>query len=238
MKIMAFGIHPDDTELGCGATIAKCAAQGHEVTLVDLTRGENSSNGTPEERAREAAQAAKILGCRRRENLGIPDAGVQAENPEFQRRVVDAIRQFCPDVVLFPLADDPHPDHQSGGVLVERAIYFSAVDGYKTGGTSRRGCAGPWAVKQGLIYPGRRDLDPDVIVDVTGTFQTKMDAVRAHQTQFVRGNSAKATPLNQPDFLSTVEARARWAGSLIGVRYGEPFMTLKAVKLEDLSVFA
>lgn len=239
MKILVFGIHPDDVELGCGGTVAMCAEHGHEVTIVDLSQGESSSNGTPEERAREAVEAARILGCTQRLNLGIPDAAIQGENIEQQKKVVSSIRLHRPHLVLLPLKDDPHPDHAAGAVLIERAIYFSGIHGYQTGAAEGgEDDAAGWTVKQGLVYPGRRDLDPDVIVDISNSFQKKMDAVLAHRTQFDGGELAKETPLNQPDFLSAVEARARWAGHLIGVRYGEPFKTIRKMGIRDLSVFS
>jgi bacillithiol biosynthesis deacetylase BshB1 len=231
MKIVVFGIHPDDAELGCGGTVALCSTQGHNVVLIDLTRGESSSNGTPEEREQEAAEAARILDCRSRENLELPDTGLMGEDPEQQRAVVSAIRRHRPDLVVWPSRDDPHPDHVSGGALIERAVYLSGIHGYRSGDDEDR-----WMVPNGLIYPGRRELEPDVIVDVSDTFQTKMDAIRAHRTQFGAHEGVKDTPLNRPEFLAAVEARAVTAGYRIGVRYGEPFKTLKTLGVKDLSI--
>jgi bacillithiol biosynthesis deacetylase BshB1 len=232
MKVLAFGIHPDDVELGCGGTVALCASQGHEVTIVDLTRGESSSNGTPEERAREAQEAARVLGCSERANLGLPDAGLVGENPDQQRAVVEALRRYRPDVVLTPSSDDPHPDHASGGVLIERALYLAGIHGYRTGGRPVE----RWVGRAALVYPGRRDLEPDLIVDVSEVHETKMSAIRAHRSQFEAGAKYTDTPLNRPGFLESVEARALWNGHRIGVRFGEPFRSLGMIGIKDLSV--
>jgi bacillithiol biosynthesis deacetylase BshB1 len=232
MKILVFGIHPDDVELGCGGSVAKCNRQGHEVTILDLSRGESSSNGTPEERALEAEEASRILGCGGRKNLGLPDGGISVGDAAGRKKIVGAIRTLRPELVLLPSRDDPHPDHSAGAVLIEEALYLAGIHGFKTG-TGDESQA--WVVEQGLIYPGRRDLDADVIVDVSDTFEIKMDSIRAHRTQFDRGEESKETPLNQTDFLSAVEARCRLAGHLIGVRYGEPFKTMKKISLENFS---
>ena len=236
MKVLVFGIHPDDVELGCGGTVAKSVGQGHKVMIVDLSRGESSSNGTPEERALEAQEAAKILGCGGRENLGITDGEIRAGDFDGRKKVVAAIRRIRPDLVLMPSQDDPHPDHAGGAVLIEESVYLAGIHGYTAKGCAAENTQG-WATGQGLIYTGRRDLEPDVIVDISETFAAKMDAIRAHRTQFGRQETCKETPINQAGFLSAVEARCRWAGHLIGVRYGEPFKTLKKIGLKDLSIF-
>jgi bacillithiol biosynthesis deacetylase BshB1 len=228
MKIVVFGIHPDDVELGCGGTVARFTGRGHDVVLVDLTRGESSSNGTPEERAAEAIAAARILGCEDRLNLDLPDTGLNSQDEDQQRAAVAAIRNHRPDLVILPSKDDPHPDHASGGELIERAIYLAGVYGYKAGGNEPS-----WSPRNGLIYPGRRELEPDVVVDVSDTFATKMDAIRAHRTQFSTFAGARETPLNRPGFLAAVEARAVGAGYRIGVRYGEAFKLLRPIAIED-----
>jgi len=230
MRLLVFGIHPDDVELGCGGTVAVHSRAGHDVVLADLTRGESSSNGTAEERAREAQDAAAMLGCRERRNLTLPDAGVRADDPEQQRAVVQSIRDVRPDVVLLPFGDDPHPDHASGAALVERALYFAGIHGYRT-------AAPAWKVPAALVYSGRRVVRPDVVVDITAVQEVKMRAIRAHATQFGGGEGRVATPLNDPDFLEVVVARDRTHGALVGVRYGEAFHARSPVPLSDFGVF-
>lgn len=228
MRVLAIGIHPDDVELGCGGTVAVQTAAGHDVVIADLTRGESSSNGTPEARAREAARAAEILGARERVNVGLPDAGVRSEDPEQTRRVVDLIRRVRPRVVLIPYSNDPHPDHYSGGLLVERALYLAAVHGYGAPDSA-------WKTPIALVYSGRREVRPDVVVDVTAVFETRRAAIDAHATQFGRDATAKPTPLNAPGFQDVVEARCRIVGHLIGVTWGEAFQTARPVPARDLA---
>lgn len=236
MRIMAIGIHPDDVEIGCGGTVALSTAVGHEVTLVDLTRGESSTNGTPEERAREAAEAARILGCTRRVNAGLPDAGVQSEDPAQTRAVVSILRAYRPDIVFVPNPDDPHPDHASGGKLVQRALFLSNVNGYVTeAGGSRQE---RWHVGRALVYSGRREVTPDVVIDITAHYETKLASVRAHATQVGGGEGQLATRLNDATFFRGIEGRALVAGRRVGVQYGEAFALIAPLHLESLDFFA
>jgi bacillithiol biosynthesis deacetylase BshB1 len=230
MKILTFGIHPDDIELGCGGTVALAAGQGHELILVDLSRGEASSNGTPEERAAEAKKAAAILGAERRINLGLPDCSIQSEDPAQTQAVVETIRSIRPDLILLPHKVDPHPDHASGGVLIERAIYLSGIHGYAAGTKA-------WSVRRGLVYMGRLEFEPDFIVDITSTISIKEDAIRAHRSQFIREEGRNHTAINSPDFLPFLQARSGSYGYRIGVEHGEPFRSMRPVALKDFVLF-
>ena len=234
MRIMAIGIHPDDVEVGCGGTVALCAAHGHEVTIVDLTRGESATNGTPEERAREATEAALILGCARRDNAGLPDAGVQSEDPIQTRAVVGIIRAHRPELVLAPNPDDAHPDHASGGELVQRALFLANVNGYATAWEGARQLR--WKVARTLIYSGRREVYPDVVVDITAHYDTKLRSIRAHATQVGSGDAQLATPLTDSRFFGAVEGRALVAGRRVGATYGEAFEMLTPLRLSDLTL--
>jgi bacillithiol biosynthesis deacetylase BshB1 len=229
---MALGIHPDDVEIGCGGTVALCAARGYDVTIVDLTRGESATNGTPEEREGEAREAARILGCARRENAALPDAGVQSEDPIQTRTVVSLIRAHRPDVVLIPNPLDAHPDHASGGSLIQRAVFLSNVNGYVTERDGRR--QERWKVARSLVYSGRREVRPDVVVDVTPYYPAKVRAIRAHATQVGLVEEALATPLTEPGFFRAVEGRALVAGRRVGVAYGEAFELLAPLSVQDL----
>lgn len=230
MNILAIGIHPDDVELGCAGTLVLAVGQGHRIVIADLSDGAASSNGTPEIRAAEAARAADILGIHRRVNLGLPDAALRGEDPDQLRIVVGAVRDAVPDLVLVPSGEDPHPDHVAGAALVEKALYLSGVHGYEARGKA-------WPVKNAMVYPGRNELDANLIVDVSASWDTKIEAIRAHESQFSGGPGSKPTPLNAPDFLSAVEARSRLYGQKIRVSHGEPFRSLRPIKLENLAIF-
>ncbi len=228
---MAVGIHPDDVEIGCGGTVAVCAARGDSVVAVDLTRGESSTNGTAEERAREADAAAKILGCTR-VNAGLPDTGVRSDDPAQIQALVVVIRAHRPEIVLVPNADDPHPDHAAGGLLVRHAIFLANVNGYATELNGRR--QERWKVARSLVYPGRSDVRADVVVDVSAVYETKLAAIRAHATQVGGGAGALPTPLTDPNFIGAVDARDRLAGRRIGATHGEAFELLAPIALDGL----
>src|SRR5262245_1652437 len=132
MRVLAIGIHPDDVEISCGGTVAVLCARGDEVVILDLTRGESSTNGTPAERAREAETAARILGVGKRFNAALPDAGLRSDDLEQRRAIVTVIRAVQPHIVLVPNPNDQHPDHAAGGILTEFAIFMANVDGYPT----------------------------------------------------------------------------------------------------------
>jgi bacillithiol biosynthesis deacetylase BshB1 len=230
MRILVFGIHPDDVELGCGGSVALAARQSHEITIVDLSSGESSSNGTPQERAREALEASKVLGVNERLNLGFPDTAIRSEDLSQTRAVVDCIRRIKPGILFLPDRRDPHPDHASGGLLLERAVYLSGVHGFETGTDA-------WSVGAVLIYMGRTEFDPHFIVDITSTYSVKIQAIRAFRSQFIAEEARRPTPINSPDFLPFLEARSRLYGHRIGARYGEPLQTLKPTALREFSIF-
>jgi bacillithiol biosynthesis deacetylase BshB1 len=231
MNILAIGIHPDDIELGCGGTVIVAADGGHDVVMVDLSDGAASTNGTLDEREREAARAAEIMGVTGRQNLSLPDTAIQSEDPAQVRRLVSAIRTARPEVVLAPSSDDPHPDHASGGTLVRRAVYLAGIRGYQP--DEER-----WSVQTVMIYGGRVEVEPHLIVDITSTQKTKMLAIAAHESQFSPGAGKQPTPLNAPEFLPAIEARDRVCGQKIRVEFGEAFRLLKPIALRDFSIFS
>jgi bacillithiol biosynthesis deacetylase BshB1 len=229
MRILVFGIHPDDIEFCCGGTVALAVKLGHEVVMADLTDGGASSNGTIEQRAREAETAAEILGVGERVNLGFADTEVQSESLEQARTVVNCIRRYRPELVLAPHRKDTHPDHISGGILVERAIYLSGIHGFRTPEPH-------WAVPAALMYMGRSEFEPDLIVDITSTYDIRLRSIQAHQTQIGGGDDRNSTPINSVEFLPLLEARARTYGFKIGVKYGEPFQSLRPLPLKNFDM--
>jgi bacillithiol biosynthesis deacetylase BshB1 len=230
MKILALGIHPDDVEVGCGGTVALAARSGHDVVVADLSPGGSSSNGTLDDRSREAAEAARILGVTARRNLGLPDTRIQSEDDAQAGVVVECLRAERPALVLVPSSDDPHPDHSAGGRLIEKALYLAAIHGYRRGEPA-------WRAAHVLVYPGRTDFEPDIVFDVTPTHDAKIQSILAHATQFKAGEGRASTPLNSPDFLGVVEARARTHGRRIGVRFGEGFRSPRPIGLADFRLF-
>src|SRR5262245_19677014 len=133
VQLLAFGPHPDDLEIGLGGTLAKHAALGHSVGLCDLTRGEMSSNGTPEERVREAEAARKVLGAAWRENLALPDRAI-GTSPLHLRAIVEIIRRVRPVAIAIPYWQDRHPDHQAASTLLRDAVFNAKLRRYDAQG--------------------------------------------------------------------------------------------------------
>ena len=228
LRILAVGAHPDDVEISCGGTLALAAKQGFVALVLDLTRGELSTNGTVEERAKEAAEAARILGVTDRRNAGLPDGRVDSRDPEQVRAVVRLLRSLRPSVLFTHAPRDRHPDHVEASQLVDRAWYLAGLRQYDGEGTPHRA--------EGRYYfISRITLEPTFIVDITPVWEEKKRAVLAHGSQVGRGAKSVSTPLNDPDFMERIEARARHFGGQIGVRYGEPFRSTEPIGFRSLA---
>jgi len=214
--ILAIGAHPDDIELGIGGTLALFAAQGLRVALVDLTQGEMGSRGTVEERAREAAEAAQILGATHRECLGLPDSAL-ADTPEQRMRIADCIRRLRPRLLLTHMAPDRHPDHSAANALVHAANFTAGLIKLDLPGAPHR------ADRILHFYPYTEGPEPPLVVDISNTFETKRAALRAYQSQFHNPHyTGPETAISSQAFWDAIETRAAYWGSRIGVAYGEP----------------
>jgi bacillithiol biosynthesis deacetylase BshB1 len=224
--VIAFGSHPDDVELTVGGTVLLLRARGHEVAMVDLTRGELGTRGTPEIRAEEAAEAARRLGVKVRINLGLPDGHLRATD-EARKKVVEVIRRLKPLVVLAPRPDDLHPDHAHASVLVREAAFLSGIARFGGGGAAHR----PRAVLQ---YASHTQFDPSFVVDVSEHFAAKKHAALAYKSQFHDpGSKDPATYISSAGFWDWWEGRARYYGNLVGARYGEPFFVESPLLVAD-----
>lgn len=233
MILLAFGSHPDDIELGVAGTLAGAVQHGHRVVIVDLTRGERASAGTPELRAEEARAAAKILGAERL-CLGLPDTGLARFDDGQQRAVVEVIRQVRPQLIIAPSGRDAHPDHRETHHLVRRAAVFAGLARHSASGSPHR----PDLL---LFYPSSRENlgSPVVVIDVSSTIELKMQALACYKSQFVRAPGGASTPLNAEGFLERVRSRAAAVGVTIGVAYGEAFLTDRPLLARDpLSLLA
>jgi bacillithiol biosynthesis deacetylase BshB1 len=221
--------HPDDAELVMGGTLAREAARGRRIALVDLTRGEAGSRGTPEIRAREAAAAAEILGVSHRECVGLPDASLAA-TPEARDLVVAALRRLRPRVVILQHWEQRHPDHAVASRLVYDASFVAGLRSYRPElGAAFR----PQKLVYALTTTEGSDLSPGFVVDITETFETKMRAVAAFTSQFEPPAQRDALlPLDR--FRESVELAARRHGQRIHVLYGEGFVTREPVEVRDL----
>jgi bacillithiol biosynthesis deacetylase BshB1 len=232
LDILAFGAHPDDVELGCGATIAKEVASGKTVGIIDLTKGELGTRGTEFTRKEEAANAAEILGVSVRENLGFAD-GFFTNDKQHQLEVIKMIRKYQPEIVICNAIDDRHIDHGKGSKLVSDACFLSGLLKIETEveGQSQE----KWRPKTVYHYIQWKNIKPDVVVDVTGYIDIKMKSVLAYKTQFFDPNSKEPeTPITSQNFTDSVKYRARDLGRLINSEFAEGFTTERYVATESL----
>ncbi len=226
--VLALAPHPDDIELSAGGTVALLAAAGRSVAMVDLTRGERATRGTPELRAREAAAAAGALGVAERENLGLPDGGLSRHDPAQLEAVVEAIRRHRPRLVIAMHWNDDHPDHIEAGHLVRRAAYLAGLRNWPA---PDREAARPGRV---IFAMGRRPFTPSLVVDVTAHYEAKRRAVAAYASQFRRdAGDPLVTPISNPEFLARLEGRDRTYGGRVGAEFGEPFFEVGPVPVRD-----
>ena len=235
LDILVFGAHPDDVELGSGATIAKEVANGKKVGIVDLTRGELGTRGSAEIRDVEAAAAAKILGVVARENLEFAD-GFFVNDKEHQLAIIRMIRKYRPEIVLCNAIDDRHIDHGKGSKLVSDACFLSGLIKIDTKLDGDDQWQNPWRPKIVYHYIQWKNIEPDVVVDVTGYIDKKTEAIMAYSSQFYDPKSKEPeTPISSKNFTDSVNYRARDLGRLIGVEYGEGFTTERFPAVNNLT---
>jgi len=137
LDVLAIGAHPDDVELSCSGTIAKLVKQGRLVGILDLTRGELGTRGTAALRAKEAAEAARILGVRVRENLNIPDGNIEISKKNVAK-IITVIRRYRPQILLIPYSSERHPDHEHAHLLAKEAWYYSGIAKIRTTDRGKR----------------------------------------------------------------------------------------------------
>ncbi len=229
LDILAFGAHPDDVELHIGGTLAKMASRGYAVGVVDLTRGELGTRGTPAIRLREARNAAKILGLRVRENLGLPDGEVLV-TPAARLKVIRALRKHKPTIVMAPHWDEAHPDHANAGRLVAEAAHHAGLAKLKTGQERFR----PKAILYFMLPPYVR---PSFIIDVSSHITQREAAIKAHRSQLFDAARKPDTYLSQPDFLYRVDAVVSYYGTLVGRAKGEAFFMKVPPEIPDIVDF-
>lgn len=235
LDILVFGAHPDDAELGAGATIAKEVANGKKVGIVDLTRGELGTRGSAETRRVEAEASAKILGISIRENLAFAD-GFFKNDQEHQQGVIRMIRKYRPETVLCNAVDDRHIDHGRGSKLVSDACFLSGLIKIETKLKDSDTPQEVWRPKHVYHYIQWKNLNPDFVVDVSGFIEKKKAAILAYETQFHNPNSKEPeTPISSVNFLDSVEYRARDLGRLVGVDHAEGFTVERHIGVQSLS---
>lgn len=233
LDILVMAAHPDDAELGCSGTICSHIAIGKKVGIVDFTRGELGTRGTPEIRLAESIKATKIMGIHVRENLGFRD-GFFVNDEEHLLKLIRVIRRYQPEMVLANAPDDRHPDHGKGCQLAVDACFKSGlrmIETFDDDGTLQSA----WRPKNVYHYIQDRFIRPDFVVDISKFWEQKEASIQAFKSQFYDPNSTEPNSyLSSPAFLKFVEARNREMGHAIGVEFGEGFTSYKKIGVSDL----
>lgn len=235
LDIIAFGVHPDDVELSCAGVLLAEKNNGKKIGIIDLTQGELGTRGDAVTRMQEAAAAAKILGVEIRDNLGMADGFFQNDEAH-QRKIIESLRTYQPEIILCNATSDRHPDHGRSAKLVEDAAFLSGLGKIETvkDGLSQA----PWRPKYVLHYIQDRFLQPDFVMDITTVFEKKLEAIKAYTSQFHNGQAdGPQTYISTPDFLDSVVYRHKWFGKMIGVKYAEGFISQKMIGFKNFDAF-
>jgi len=223
LHILAIAAHPDDIELGCAGTLIKHAKAGQAVGIIDLTEGELGTRGSVATRYEEAANAAKVMGIIIRENAQMSD-GFFRNDEAHQRKLISYIRHYQPEIVIANAVEDRHPDHGRGGRLIADACFLAGLRKIET---ERDGISqSPWRPKRVYHMIQDRPLIPTFIVDISDTFEQKMEAIRCYTSQFYNpGSSEPLTYIATGRFLNDVASRDALTGRRIGTEYAEGFIS-------------
>lgn len=232
LDILAIGAHPDDVELSCSGVLAKEATNGKITGILDLTRGELGTRGTPAIRAQEAAAAASILGVSVRENLGFRD-GFFINDEKHQLEIIKIIRKYRPEIVLCNAVYDRHPDHGMGSELASKSCFLSGLRMIETELDGHKQEA--WRPKQVYHYIQWQDMEPDFIVDITGFMDVKIESVAAYGSQFYDPNSDEPeTPITSKNFFDSIKYRAANLGRYLGTEHAEGFKAERYTGVDSL----
>jgi N-acetylglucosamine malate deacetylase 1 len=237
--VLVVSAHPDDAELGCGGVVKDLTNRGKVVVMVDCTRGELGTRGTPEIRAAEAQSAGRILGVSDRVNLDFPDGEVQDDTQSIHAMCA-VIRRFQPRIMLIPPPIERHPDHSAVHRICTAANFFSGVSKVLLEHSNQQ--LEPHRAEKLYCYQQNYDFPslPSFYVDISSTFNDKMDSILAYRSQFHSPHDEfkdqPPTLISRPEFLQELEARARYYGSRIGVNYAEGFYSVQPLGLSTMSV--
>jgi bacillithiol biosynthesis deacetylase BshB1 len=231
LDALAVFSHPDDAELSVAGTLLRLKALGYRTGVLDMTRGEMGTRGTPELRAEEAVAAARLMKLDLRLNLGQPDGHIWLTE-EARTAVVRVLRAHKPKVLLTTHWDDPHPDHANTCRIVREAARLATMARYDAEGSEGNQPPLPMPAIMHSLFS--RHVVPSFIVDVSDFVDEKMAAIRAHASQFYRAESKEPiTRISEAGYVEQIEYRMRYFGALIGVAAGEPFYVREALNVDD-----
>ena len=228
VDVLAIAAHRDDAELSCGGTLIKAAALGYRTAVLDLTQGETGTRGSAELRAQEASRAAEVMGLTARENLNLPDAGIE-NTPATRARLAVAIRRYAPKIVIAPSQQGRHPDHRVSAELVRDACFIANLAKVEPAVPKHR----VEKIIHALTH--RQDfIKPTFVVDISEEFERKLEAIRCYSSQFDDARQAgEVYPTGEPLY-DVIRHYGAWYGSLIRTRFGEPFFTTETMRVDDI----
>jgi len=225
LDLLAVAAHPDDIELTCAGTVIKMGRLGYRTGILDLTRGEMGTRGTPEERVKEAEKAGRIMGLTVRENARLPDGKL---TPDWDTKMVlvKALRKYRPKLWLIPCTEDRHPDHAA---TAEAGLHAAFLAGLRKIDTGQEPFRPTWT----LHYFCRWEGYVSFVIDVSEDFETRLKAIQAYKSQFSDPNAGPNTFISRPQFLESIISRAKYYGSKIETTYGEPFWSREILRVDD-----
>jgi bacillithiol biosynthesis deacetylase BshB1 len=226
--VLAIAAHRDDVEQTCGGTLLRMAARGLRTAILDLTQGEAGTRGSAEERAQEAAEAAKLLGVGWRQALSLPDGAVE-NTIENRIQIARVLRQVRPRVVILPYWQARHPDHAAAGSLGYDACFLAGLKKIDTGAEPHR----PFKIVYASLYA---DVRPSFIVDITPFIEQRHAALMAYRSQYANQAAGGGLFVPEEEIRERTQAEARHYGLLAGVRYGEPFVQKEVGLVDDLTL--
>jgi bacillithiol biosynthesis deacetylase BshB1 len=226
--VLAIAAHRDDVEQTCGGTLLRMAARGLRTAILDLTQGEAGTRGTSEDRAREAAEAAKLLGVSRRKALDLPDGAIE-NTVENRKKIVRVLRKVRPRVVILPYWQARHPDHAIVAALGYEACFLSGLAKIETGSPPHR----PFKIVYASLYA---DVRPTFVVDITPFIEQRHNALMAYKSQYANQAAGNTLFVPEEEIRERTFAEARHYGLLAGVKYGEPFVQKEVGLVDDLAL--
>jgi len=236
LDVLAIAAHRDDVEQTCGGTLLKMAEQGHRTGILDLTQGEMGTRGTAEDRAREAAEAARILKVSFRQALDIPDGRVE-NTWENRLKIARTIRQQRPRIVILPYWQGRHPDHYTCSTLGYEACFLAGLSKLQLENSGQEPLVDrphrPFKIIYATLY---YDIRPTFVVDITGQFEARLESIYAYKSQFTDQEAGRNDFPAHAEIRERVSTMAHFYGMLAGVKYAEPFVQKEVGLVEDLTV--
>jgi len=227
LDVLSITAHPDDTELTCSGTVIKMVEAGYKAGLLDLTGGESGTRGNARLREQESRRASKVMGIVYRDNLGLPDAAIE-DRREYKLKIAQKIRELRPRTVILPYWEGRHPDHYTTGRIGYEACFLAGLARLPLAGKPHR----PHKIVYASFYVP--SLRPTFVVDITAQFEKKLKAILCYASQFSPQKDAQNLFPSRADLRERVGSLARHFGLMIGVRYGEPFVTREVAAVDDI----